>query len=984
MHVFSKVISILYKYDPIGKLQTSIERKQQSKCWQTVENGVTEIENGKRIDFHYDSLGFSIGVKKSKGSKDFSLYIKERDLLGRIIEERIENTDGKILAKTKYTYSSQGEVSQVIGFPNNQESILTQYEYDAFNRPCKIVDAFGHETVFLYDDGYINELGQKVHKRTQIDPKGVRTEEVFDAADNLAKTRKINSSGKLLSEEEYSYTPRGENTLEVHNVLSSGKFLRTYELGQEFSAGGQMKKTFQASGNSCKREVSFNYSRYGDLSKEHLPGFKSPLIYEYDSRGYLDSLEYPQEGLHSASYTFLHDDRGFLEEVETDEGYCLRFEREANGQVLSEAIEDQIGMYSVNCTYDGEGLIESIKLPDGSSIKYSYDGPFIQKVVRVTKKKNDLYSYQVISRDQMGLPIEEKLIGKTGKRFQSWDVSGSKNAVSTDYYKDKIPEDGIDPLQNVLKRESSFGGRDFSVQYEYDDFSQLVSEKGENELFYSYDSLGNRLQKNGSSCSIDPLNQLTSGNNSSYTFTKNGNISTKTVDGKTWKFQKDALGRVIRVSTPDKKRISFVYDQVGRKLTKKVIAEDGEEQVYRYFYLGQTELGCLNEKGEIVGLKVPANPNHPEKATSIAFELNGKLYAPIYDLQGNVACIVDSQTKKFVEEYRYSSFGEEAIFGPGEKALEGSSINNPWRYQGKRTDDEIGLIYFGQRFYDPKEGRWMGPDPLGFTDGPNLYVFCKNNPWAFVDYLGLASDNRGKEEDFLDYFYGEFEPHCRCEHHRDCKRGGDIGPALAGIGHGVVDFMINSIHDLETSMAYIGADVMDLSVDSRAYVINSLELDQASRMMGTDNWIQDTFDVDSSDPIYSSFRSKTTSGLEIASLATITYGGIKALKTFSAFSKISFSSIHIESQINRGISLAGSKRLPLHYAPYQTVRNRELKIMGRSYKGHALDRMQDRGIMPRSIENTIKTGKISRSSRPGEVVYYDAVNKIKVITNLGK
>ena len=52
-----------------------------------------------------------------------------------------------------------------------------------------------------------------------------------------------------------------------------------------------------------------------------------------------------------------------------------------------------------------------------------------------------------------------------------------------------------------------------------------------------------------------------------------------------------------------------------------------------------------------------------------------------------------------------------------------------------------------------------------------------------------------------------------------------------------------------------------------------------------------------------------------------------------------------------------------------------------SDKGHALDRMLDLGIMPRSNENTIKTGKISRSSRPGEVVYYDAFNKIKVITN---
>ena len=42
---------------------------------------------------------------------------------------------------------------------------------------------------------------------------------------------------------------------------------------------------------------------------------------------------------------------------------------------------------------------------------------------------------------------------------------------------------------------------------------------------------------------------------------------------------------------------------------------------------------------------------------------------------------------------------------------------------------------------------------------------------------------------------------------------------------------------------------------------------------------------------------------------------------------------------------------------YQTVRNKSDYINGREYSGHALDRMQDRGILPSVVEHTIKTGK---------------------------
>ncbi|MCD0217070.1 polymorphic toxin MafB class 1, partial [Enterobacter hormaechei subsp. steigerwaltii] len=58
---------------------------------------------------------------------------------------------------------------------------------------------------------------------------------------------------------------------------------------------------------------------------------------------------------------------------------------------------------------------------------------------------------------------------------------------------------------------------------------------------------------------------------------------------------------------------------------------------------------------------------------------------------------------------------------------------------------------------------------------------------------------------------------------------------------------------------------------------------------------------------------------------------------------------------------------------YQSVRNIATEINGRQYSGHALDRMQDRGIMPSVIENTIQTGQ-QIGIKDGKTSYYDSKN----------
>ncbi|MEW6708165.1 MAG: RHS repeat-associated core domain-containing protein, partial [Pseudomonadota bacterium] len=59
------------------------------------------------------------------------------------------------------------------------------------------------------------------------------------------------------------------------------------------------------------------------------------------------------------------------------------------------------------------------------------------------------------------------------------------------------------------------------------------------------------------------------------------------------------------------------------------------------------------------------------------------------------------------------------------------------RLPGQWEDEESGLYYNDQRYYDPEAGRYISPDPLGLEGGLNGYAYVGNNPLGYSDPLGL-------------------------------------------------------------------------------------------------------------------------------------------------------------------------------------------------------------------------------------------------------
>ena len=116
----------------------------------------------------------------------------------------------------------------------------------------------------------------------------------------------------------------------------------------------------------------------------------------------------------------------------------------------------------------------------------------------------------------------------------------------------------------------------------------------------------------------------------------------------------------------------------------------------------------------------------------IADHTSGKTFFPTYDGNGNVVALLNASTGALAAAYEYSPYGEFVRCETSDPVV----ADQPFRFSTKFYDGETGLIDFGHRFYDPKNGRFLGRDPIEEQGGMNLYGFCFNDGINHWDVLG--------------------------------------------------------------------------------------------------------------------------------------------------------------------------------------------------------------------------------------------------------
>jgi RHS repeat-associated protein len=98
------------------------------------------------------------------------------------------------------------------------------------------------------------------------------------------------------------------------------------------------------------------------------------------------------------------------------------------------------------------------------------------------------------------------------------------------------------------------------------------------------------------------------------------------------------------------------------------------------------------------------------------------------------------------------SYGAKGPFG--QVIAKSETVENPFQFQTKYYDKETGLSYYGYRYYDPIDGRWVNKDPIGIDGGINLYNSVSNN--MVNGFVGGENYSSGMDKylGYLDKNYG--------------------------------------------------------------------------------------------------------------------------------------------------------------------------------------------------------------------------------------
>jgi RHS repeat-associated protein len=548
--------------------------------------------------------------------------------------------------------------------------------------------------------------------------------------------------------------------------------------------------------DSFDRVLGFDYDTAGRVISERLPDTQQ-IGYGYDANGNVTSISPPNRASHLFSYTVVDLEEQYtppdvgavtnstvysynldklLTLITRPDGQTLKFDYDmAGGCKCVRLSKLTLPTGSLSYAYDSTtGKLGSITTPDGDSLTYTYTGTLLANatwagsvtgsVGRTYDNDFRLVSLTVNGADPVSFQYDaDSLLTKAGLLILDRDphnglVTGTTLGSTTDstnyngfaqvadytvkyggaeVFKTVLTYDGVG---RIATKAETIGGTATVFAYGYDPAGQLseVKTNGTVTSTYTYDGNGNRLTGPGlaTSPTYDDQDRLKHYGETTYSYTDNGELKTKTTGAEVTKYDYDVLGNLIQVVLPNGSTIDYIVDGRNRRIGKKVNGALVQGFLYENGLKPIVELDAANH---IVSRFVYAtHANVPDYLIR-----GGATYRVITDHLGSPRFVVDTATGIIAQRIDYNECG--VVVNDTNPGFQ------PFGFAGGLYDRDTRLVRFGARDYDAQTGRWTTKDPIGFAAGdPNLYAYAANNPVCYFDPDGLIIQVNKAQQAALD------------------------------------------------------------------------------------------------------------------------------------------------------------------------------------------------------------------------------------------
>jgi len=761
-------------YNAQGKPATITDEKGNTSSLTYDANGqatkITDAEGGV-TSVEYDNLGRAISLIDANGNKTSFEYdavdnvTKMTNALGHVTSYTYDEM-GRTLSETDpignkatYTYDQYGRL---------QTSTLNQsqvdYTYYVNNKVKTVSVNNGTSASFTYD------ANRQI--KTVSDNEGNVETYTYDVKGNLTGSQTTDSSGKIYEKStgifdavnQLAQFTDGESgnssfTYDLEGNMLSGNDALNRTTAYTYDALNRLLKTTDALSNvttmsydetsnltditSANGSVtSYQYDKINQVIKRISPD-TGTTNYSYDAAGNLvqsidansDTMSLTYDKLNRVSTKSFSDSS-----LNVNYGYD---ENGAIGQLTS--VTHSSG--TTNYNYDALGNpLSEVNVIDGSTYTTAYEYDNLERPVKMTYPNGTIVEYSYDKNNIASLSINgSPFVTSVGYNADLMTSMSFANGVTDTiaYNKKSDPTNLSMAGESYTYTYDAVGNiKQISAQdtqtYNYDAVDRLIGTTDTNPLIsdqaFAYDPATNRVSMTSDISSTYNYqansNKLTSVDGNAHTYDNNGNLLSDGINTYTY----DQRNRLTSLNATN-----YEYNDRNLRVRKQ---NSSENSVYVYNLsdqlISETNLNTNITKEYVYLAGVP-----------VAYLSTGVTYAVHTDHLGTPRYLTDA-SKTIVWRWRSAAFGEtKADEDPDQ---DGSTLDYKLRFAGQYYDNESGLHYNHNRYYNPTTGRYLTSDPIGLEAGLNTYAYVDANPLAWIDPLGLSKKKCKKECDKDDGF----------------------------------------------------------------------------------------------------------------------------------------------------------------------------------------------------------------------------------------